>query len=64
MAGLPLRSKWVDVVGDRDLTQQYLADDMRRLDVVSEDSSLAGTAGRQHLRDFRIFETNPGHERR
>ena len=64
MASLPLRSKWVDVVDDRDLTQQYLADDMRRLDVISEDSSLAGTAGRQHLRNFCIFEANPDHERR
>lgn len=40
-------SKWVNIVGDRDLTQQHLTDQVRGLDLIREDRSLACAPGRQ-----------------
>jgi hypothetical protein len=51
-----LTLKWIDVVQDRDLPQQHLADHVGGLDMLGENRSRPGAAGREAFGKFRIIE--------
>src|SRR3954471_532903 len=57
-------SERIDVVGDRDLPQQHLADDMRGPDVFGEDRGFPGAPGRQPIRERLVIEPDADGERR
>src|ERR1700754_4621633 len=54
-----LRSERIDVVDNRDLAQQYLANDVGHLHVIGKDGGVAGAAGRQAFDKPGIVESNP-----
>src|SRR5882757_3280191 len=58
------RSERIDIVGDRDLAQQHLADDVGELDVLGEDRRVAGASGRQAPGDPGIVEPDANDKRR
>jgi hypothetical protein len=55
-------SKRVDVVHNRDLSQDHLADDVARLDVRGVDRRVAGGAGGQFGRELGIVELEADNE--
>lgn len=51
-------SERIDIVQDRNLPQQHLADDVRGFDMAGEDSTFPDGTGRQAARDIGIVKND------
>src|SRR6516165_8013370 len=56
------RSKRIDVVEDRVLSQDHAPDDVRRLEMVGVDRGRSGAARRQPVGEFAVVEPDPHDE--